>query len=134
MLALAAVVAGGLLAAVAATAESEVGAWAAAYLVLVMGMAQAVLVVGRVAWAPSGEHGTLVPLLVGWNVGSLAVILGTAAESFVTVLAGSVLLVAVLVECGLRVRSDRHRGLLAGYRVVVAALLVSVVIGCVLAR
>lgn len=94
------VIVGGLIAAVSSPLGWPHGSWAAAYLVLVGGVAQSALIAGRLTLAGdrSEERGSrLWPLCVLWNVATLLVIGGTLGESFVLVLAGSLGLLIVLV-------------------------------------
>ena len=133
----AAVIAGGLVAAFTASVPSEHGAWAAAYLVLVVGVAQLVLGVGQATLAPGVVPINRIVLeLAGWNAGSAAVLGGTLLGAVWLVDVGGVLLVLALVMLALGVRgADRRwRGRLLAYRCLAGVLLVSVPIGLVLAR
>ncbi|HEY5019315.1 MAG TPA: hypothetical protein VII59_21295, partial [Streptosporangiaceae bacterium] len=72
------VVAGGLVAAAVAMAPSELGSWAAAYLVLVGGVAQVALGAGLALLAPRPPgRRAVIAGLAGWNAGNGAVLAGT---------------------------------------------------------
>jgi hypothetical protein len=72
------VVAGGLVAAVTAPAATEHGGRAAAYLVLVAGVAQVGLGFGQALLAPGPLSARLVAIEVAvWNLGNAAVLAGT---------------------------------------------------------
>lgn len=72
------VVAGGLVAAAVAMAPSQLGSWAAAYLVLVGGVAQVALGAGQALLAsrPPGRRAVAAGV-AGWNAGNGAVLAGT---------------------------------------------------------
>lgn len=100
-----AVVVGGLVAAVTAPAGWTHGSWAAAYLVLVTGVAQVGLGAAQAAAVVTPPVGVRRSIeLVGWNVGSALVILGTLLTSPPVVVVGSALLVVALVAFALVVR------------------------------
>ncbi|MGH3424909.1 MAG: hypothetical protein ACRDO8_09280 [Nocardioidaceae bacterium] len=136
------VVAGGLVAAVTATAPSELGAWAAAYLVLVGGVAQVGLGLGQAALAAREPSTGLVATECAlWNAGNTAVLLGTIFAVPLLVDAGGALLVATLVLLLRGVhgrdgpaRNDRDRRWIRyGFRILVLILAVSIPIGLALA-
>jgi len=133
------VIAGGLVSASTAPSPSEHGSWAAAYLVLVGGVAQVGLGVGQAWLAPDVASTRLTRLtnlqLVGWNVGNAAVIGATLSGLTPVVDAGGALLVATLVACVSKVRHPARRGLpLQAFRALVILLLVSIPVGLVLAQ
>lgn len=138
---LACLVAGGLVAAATAPAPSEHGTWAAAYLVLVGGVAQAGLGLGQATFAAHLSARIIAAEVIGWNVGNAAVLAGAPLGSTALVDLGGVLLVVTL---GLLARGLRpaklqaapalHRWYLFGYRLLVLVLLVSVPVGLALAR
>lgn len=133
VLGVAAVVLGGLVAAVTTPAGWAHGAWAAAYLVLVTGVAQIGLFVGQAALATTPPSRALVTTeVVGWNLGSAAVILGTLASTPAVVTAGGVLLVVCLGLLVYGVRGRRAGRLLWLFRLLVLLLLVSIPVGLVL--
>lgn len=134
------VVAGGLVAAVTAPAPSEHGSWAAAYLVLVAGVAQIGLGAGQARLAPRTPAPRLVTAqFVLWNAGNAAVIAGTLAGIVSLVDAGGAGLVVALALLVYGVRGNKEHGAgggwaLHGFRLLVAVLLISIPIGLVLAR
>lgn len=134
-LGVACVVAGGLVAAAVAMAPSELGSWAAAYLVLVGGVAQVGLGAGQALLAPRPPgRRAVVAELVGWNAGNAAVLAGTLLG--VTWLAdvGGVLLVAALALAlaGIRGAVRRPSWPLHLYRALAALMLVSIPVGLVI--
>jgi hypothetical protein len=135
------VVAGGLVAAATAPAPSTHASWAAAYLVLVAGVAQAALGLGQAALTshvPARRR--VVAQISTWNIGNAAVLVGTLTGVVPLVDLGGVILVAglALLADGVRgrVRHDvrSQRWLLHGFRLLVVMLLVSIPIGLLLAR
>jgi hypothetical protein len=129
------IVAGGFVAAVTAASPSEKGAWAAAYLVLVGGVAQIALGVGQ-SWlarqVPSA--GVVAAELAIFNLGNTAVIGGTLADTTWLVDLGGVLLVVALAMYLGATRAARGGWPLFVYRALVAFVLVSIPVGLVLAR
>jgi hypothetical protein len=128
------IVTGGLVAAASAPAHSEVGAWAAAYLVLVGGVAQIVLGVAQAVFSPGRHSAVAIHLqVVLFNAGSAAVVAGTAAGVPLVGDAGALVLLAALALSARAVRgvAGRAAGL---YRVIVVVLALSVPVGSVLAR
>lgn len=135
------IVVGGLVAAATAPAPSEHGSWAAAYLVLVAGVAQLVLGVGQAALAaqlPSRRVAEVQAL--AWNLGNAAVIAGTLLGVTTVVDAGGALLVGALV---LFVRTSRTTERTGGealkwarhaFRSLVVLLCMSIPIGLALAQ
>ena len=133
VLGVASVILGGLVAAVTTPMGWQHGAWAAAYLVLVTGVAQIGLGLGQAMLAMPSPSPTLVVVQVsGWNIGSAAVILGTLAGTPAVVSVGGVLLVACLGLLVFGVRGGRAGWLLWWYRGLVLLLLVSIPVGLVL--
>lgn len=98
LVALLAIVGGGLVAAIVAHAPSRPLVWMVAYLVLVAGVAQAALGVGQ-AWlalrAPSVRRATAQCLL--FNLGNAGVIAGTLCASSLLAGSGTVAFVAALL-------------------------------------
>lgn len=135
------VVAGGCVAAATAPVPSTHGSWAAAYLVLVAGVAQVALGWGQALLAPHLPARRRVLAQVGtWNLGNAAVLTGTLTGVLPLVDAGGVILVI-----GLALLADATRGSagpeagprpwrLYGFRLLVLLLLVSIPTGLVLAR
>jgi hypothetical protein len=128
------IVTGGLVAAASAPAHSEVGAWAAAYLVLVGGVAQIMLGVAQAVLSPGRRSAVTIDLqVVLFNSGNAAVVAGTATGAHVVGDAGALVLLAALVLSAGALRGVRGRA--AGlYRAIVVLLAFSVPVGSVLAR
>lgn len=129
------VIAGGLVAAVTGPMDWAKGSWTAAYLVLVVGVAQ--FVMGRLRPA-GGDDGAGWVQVAGWNLGSLLVIGGTLVTTPLLVDLGSVLLVIALVlamRAGSRGEAEGipHPVGLA-YRALLLVLAVSIPIGMVLSH
>lgn len=130
----AAIIVGGLVAALTRPLGFDEGSWVAAYLVLVMGVAQIGLGAGQAVLAVD------VPTVaVRWRqvlaftAGSLAVIGGTLVGSPLVVLAGGAVLVAALILFLLAVRGSRGPVIwLWFHRLFVVFLAGSVVVGTVL--
>lgn len=130
------IVAGGLVAAATAPAPSEHGSWAAAYLVLVGGIAQTALGAGQALLAPRAPARRAVAAeLIGWNAGNGAVLAGTLTGLTRLADIGGVLLVAalVLVIRETRGASQRPAWPLHLYRALVALLVVSIPVGLAIA-
>lgn len=109
-LALACVVAGGLTAAVTAHAATRAASWAAAYLVLVAGVATAGLALGRGLLSPVfPAPGRVGAEFSGWFIGNALVLVGTLSPVSWLVEVGSVLLVISLALIVLGVRSPHPR-------------------------
>jgi hypothetical protein len=129
--------AGGLVSAAAALAPSRDAAWAAAYLMLVGGLAQTGLGLGRALLARGTPVGTrTVAELVSWNVGDVAVLAGGLLGSTALAGAGGLLLVAALALLAWEARgvAGRPRWPLHAFRGLVALLVVSIAAGLVLAQ
>lgn len=133
------IVAGGLVAAVTAHAPSEKASWAAAYLVLVGGVAQIGLSLGHAAFSGRSSYRTARAHLAAWNGGNALVVAGTIAGLVALTYVGGVLLVAALALLAPALRpqaapsTGTGRWLLRGYRLLVVLLLVSIPVGLVLA-
>lgn len=137
------VVAGGMVAAATAAAPSEHGTWSAAYLVLVVGVAQLALGAGQALLAIEPPRRRLVFLQVGfWNAANASVLAGTVLGSKAAVYAGGAALVVVLLGLAYTTRGGRAsrqhearggRWLLPAYRTLVFVLLLSIPVGLVLA-
>lgn len=131
------VVSGGLVAAVTSVVSSEHGAWTAAYLVLVAGVAQLALGIGQAELAPAMPSRRLVRAeLATWNAGSLAVIVGTLADTTVVVdVGGTLLVVGLALFTSAVAGSTAGRGrILLLYRLLAGGLLLSIPVGLLLAR
>lgn len=141
----AAVVAGGLVAAVVAHDPSEKTVWVSAYLVLVAGVGQIGLALGRTLLAARPPApGAVARDFVVFALGNAGVVVGTLTDVVWLVDAGGALLVVALALMVWSVRGAsgaapyRTSGWLVGllwtYRVLVVVLLVSIPVGLVLAR
>lgn len=130
------VVAGGLVSAAAAGAPSYTSSWAVAYLVLVVGVAQLALGVGQAHLAadPPSDQLILVEIVV-FNVANIAILAGTVFDWIVLVYAGSGLFIVALALFlwAVRLAKGDHVRLLYGFRIVVAALIISAGVGLVIA-
>jgi len=132
----AAIVAGGLVAAVNSAAPFAHGSWLSAYLVLVGGVSQLVLGIGAQALPVHQPPATTRHVQVAlWNVGNLAVAAGVLGDAPVAVAAGSGALLVALGSFALCVGRGRRRGRrwVVAYHATVATLAISVGIGCALA-
>lgn len=129
-----AVVLGGLIAAGSAPARSEAAAWAAAYLVLVGGTAQAAIGAAQLLLSrrPPSRAARNAQVLL-WNAGTIAVITATVTAVPILGDAGGLMLLVVLALSARAVRGAAGRGA-STYRVLMALLAVSVVVGQVIAR
>lgn len=131
----AAVILGGLVAAVTGPLDLSKGSWAAAYLVLVAGAAQVVMGSARQRWQRSGSDAQGWAQFALWNLGNIAVITGTVTGSTVVVLVGAALLVIALVLALLatfRLRGEPDRMLLLCFRVLLVLLTISIPVGVAL--
>jgi hypothetical protein len=130
------IVAGGLVAAVNSASPFAHGSWLAAYLVLVGGVAQLALSAAPLLFpAPASSRTLARAQLWLWNVGTAIVAVGVFTEANVIVVVGSVLVLAALgcFARGAGPAREPGRGLVLAYRLVIAILGVSVVIGIALA-
>jgi hypothetical protein len=132
----ASVIVGGLVAAVTSPLQLAHGSWAAAYLVLVNGVAQVALGKAQAALAGPPSRRTVISELIAWNAGSAAVIGGTLVRLPLIVDVGGVLLVIALVMMIATVRGKTAgpRWALWTYRILLVVVLVSMPIGLVLAH
>lgn len=126
------VVAGGLVAAAVATDPSELGAWAAAYLVLVGGVAQVALGAGLALLASRlpGRRAVAAEL-AAWNAGNGAVLAGTLlGAAWLADVGGAALVVALaLALAGVRGAVRQPAWPLHLYQVLIALVLVSIPVG-----
>lgn len=135
------IVAGGLLAAVTASAPTQPTTWATAYLVLVGGVAQAGLGAGQILSTRYTPRLVIAAQVVGWNLGNAAVLVGALSNRTGLVDIGGALLVVVLilltralVTAGTRPVTGLWRWLRYGYGLLIILLIVSIPVGLVLAR
>lgn len=130
------VVAGGLIAAATAQAPSQLASWATAYLVLVGGVAQAVLGTGQALLTsrPPGRPG-IAAELTAWNAGNGAVLAGTLLGADWLADVGGVLLAAVLALMIAATRGVTRQPAwpLHLYRALAALVLVSIPAGLLIA-
>ncbi len=131
------IIAGGLVAAVTAIAPTRHATWAAAYLVLVVGVAQLGIGMGQALLAPKTPSSRLITAeLLTWDIGNAGVIAGTLLGRVGLVDLGGVLLAVslVLFLLGVRGHAGQKRWLLYGYRLLIAIVLVSIPIGLTISR
>lgn len=131
------IIAGGLLAAVTAISPTRHTTWAAAYLVLVVGVAQLGIGIGQALLAPKLPSSRLIAAeLLTWDVGNAGVIAGTLMNRVGLVdLGGALLAVSlVLFLLGVRGHTGRNKWLLYLYRLLITILLVSIPIGLLISR
>ncbi|MGH3399325.1 MAG: hypothetical protein ACRDPO_32025 [Streptosporangiaceae bacterium] len=131
------IVLGGLVSAAIAPAPTEHGAWAAAYLVLVGGVAQVALGAGQALLAPAAPpRRAAYSEMIGWNTGNVAVLTGTLLGfTWLADIGGAVLVVSLaLVIRQMRGTVRRPAWPLYLYRGLVALVLVSIPVGLVLAE
>ena len=129
------VVVGGLVAAVTGPLDLARGSWLAAYLVLVCGVAQAVLATAQPALSPTPVPAAVWWIqVVGWNVGNGIVIAGVLLDAAVVVDVGALPLIVTLALAMHAARHPpRHLSIATvGYLAVLAVLIVSVPVGLVL--
>jgi hypothetical protein len=133
------VVSGGLVAAAIAPAPTEHGSWAAAYLVLVVGVAQIALAAGQAAFLARPPTSKVVALeLVSWNVANATVIAGTVTDTHPVVYTGGAILAVALAifvseARGMTALPGGRKWPVHAFRALVAVLLVSIPVGLVLA-
>lgn len=133
VLAAAAVVAGGVLAAAVAHAPTQPLVWLASYLVLVVGVAQYLLGKGQAHVAATAPRAS-----VSWsrwllfNLGNVGVIVGTLWPRFFWLLGGTVLFLVAIIWFGYGVRKGARRVLWYGYLALLALVALSAVVGVVL--
>lgn len=130
------IVAGGLVAAAVATSPSQLGSWAAAYLVLVGGVTQVALGAGPALLAsrPPGRR-AIAAELTGWNAGNGAVLAGTLlGATWLADIGAAALIVAIaLALAGIRGAVRHPAWPLHLYRALIVLVLVSIPVGLVIA-
>jgi hypothetical protein len=132
----AAIVAGGVTAAVTRPTEFELGSWVAAYLVLVAGIAQIALGVGQARLAREApDRAEVVVELIAWNASVVATIVGTLVGAPVVTTLGGIVLVFALLRflAGVRTAIAPSNRSLALYRVVLTVVAISTPVGIALA-
>lgn len=130
------IIGGGLTAAVTGPLKLDDGSWAAAFAVLIAGVAQYAIGVAQSALAREVSRRTVVGELVTWNAGSIAVILGTVVTMPLIVDFGGLLLVIALALMVATVRGKGSGPVWAVwvYRILLVVILVSIPIGLILAH
>jgi hypothetical protein len=131
------IIAGGLTAAVTGPLSLENGSWAAAFSVLIGGVAQyAIGVVQSALVSLQPSRRVVTAELAAWNLGGAAVILGTVVTQPLIVDFGGLLLVVALALMVLTVRGKGAGPVWAmwTYRVLLIVILVSIPIGLILAH
>lgn len=126
------IVVGGLVAAVNSAAPFAHGSWLAAYLVLVGGVAQALLGIGRAALASAQAVVTRRRELGLWHIGTVLVALGVLLDGPAIVALGSAALLVALTSFAAAAVGEPRRWRLA-YHGLILALAISVLVGCALA-
>jgi hypothetical protein len=129
----AAIIGGGLVAAIQAHQPVQVLVWMSAYLVLVVGVVQIVFGAGQ-AWL-SGRAPAVGWIAAEWvvfNLGNAGVIAGTLCDRFAWVLAGTALFAAGILLFLLGTRGAVRRGWAVGYRVLLGLILLSSLVGLAL--
>lgn len=136
---IACIIVGGLVAAVTDPLALDRGSWAAAYLVLVAGVAQAAMGIARMLWPTDSGSGQSSangwPQFAFWNIGNAGVIVGTLLGTPLVVFMSSVLLVAALalaLVATAHSKTTTTRKLLITYRAFLFILAVSIPVGIVL--
>lgn len=130
------IIAGGLVAAVTGPLDLDKGSWAAAFCVLVAGVAQYTLGVVQAALVskPPTVRRTTAQLAT-WNAGCAIVILGTTTGILFLVHVGGLLLAASLVLLIITVRDESEpRWALFTYRALLIIILASIPIGLAIAH
>lgn len=130
------VLVGGLVAAVSRPTEFGLGSWVAAYLVLVGGVGQVSLGVGRswLACEAASPRRTVAEAAL-WNIGLAGTLVGSLRSAFAATALGGAFTAAALVLFLFGIRRTRpgHRALTLAYRGLVTLILVSTPVGLSLA-
>lgn len=127
------VVGGGLVAAVTDPLGWEHGSWASAFLVLVVGVGQAVLGAGQVHLGARPDRRTVVAQMVSYDLASALVILGTLVTSPALVAVASALFLVSLVLFARVALVEGETGPIRKlYLAVLVLLIVSTPVGIVL--
>jgi hypothetical protein len=132
----AAIVVGGVTAAVTRPTGFELGSWMAAYLVLVAGVAQIALGVGQARLAREAPDRAEVRIeLVAWNASVVATIVGTLVGAPIVTTLGGVALVLALLRflAGVRTPAAPSNVSLLLFRIVLTVVAVSTPVGIALA-
>jgi hypothetical protein len=130
-----AIVAAGIVGAAIANHPTKYLVWMIAYLVLVVGASQHALGIGLVRFAPQPPRpGTVWTQWVLLNIGHAGVIAGTLAGLFPLVAAATVPYFVAVAWLALGARPNEPRSGLLWYRVMIAVLLISSLVGATLSR
>lgn len=133
ILAALAIIFGGCVAAFSAHAPTQPLVWASAYLVLIVGVAQAALVYSLRSLANTSPAHQVAIAFSTYNLGNLGVLGGTLTNTLWVVNTGGALLVVSLLICIYVVRKSPRSWLLWVFYLVVTTLLISIPIGLFLA-
>lgn len=129
------VVFGGLVAAVTGPFQWERGSWAAAYIVLICGVALCVIGKAHEYLATSAlSPRTEWSVFVAWNAANAAVLTGSLLETPLLVDLGAVVLIGTVLASAWFVRGSRRVALSWAYRLVALTIVVSAPIGSLLAH
>lgn len=130
VLGVAAIIAGGLVAAGVAHQPVQKLVWMSAYLVLIVGVAQCVFGGGQAALAAQTPGSALVwrQWLV-FNIGNAGVIGGTLAGSFAVVFGGTLLFAVAVALFLVGTRAGRWPRWLLAYRIVMTLIFLSSLVG-----
>jgi hypothetical protein len=127
------VISGGLIAAAVSHAPTSGTVWLAAYLVLVVGVAQLALGLGQALLTSVAVDTARVRLQsLLFNLGSAGVMAGTVGGSFLLVVAGALLFFGALGAFLLTVHGIRRGYAAHAYRALIAFLAISALIGLLL--
>jgi len=128
-----AVVGGGMLSAAMAHAPCRTAMWAVAYLVLVVGVVQAVLGVGQALLSQQGPGARIRAVeWLAFNAGNTGVIAGTVVSSWPLVLAGTLLFVLALAIFLHATRTARRGWPAHAYRLLIVCMGGSAIVGLLL--
>ena len=139
VLGISAVVIGGMLSAFMAHSASYLSSWAVAYTVLVLGVAQVAIGEGlRRLPVKKVSNKLMLSIIVLFNIGGLAVIVGTTLKTNLLgnsylVYVGCLIVAAALMLCLRIVRGIKMSGLSVAFYVFIIAMLGSVIVGMFLA-
>ncbi|MGH3733713.1 MAG: hypothetical protein ACRDVC_10155 [Acidimicrobiales bacterium] len=127
------IVAGGFVAAAGGEAPSKQLSWAAAYLVLVCGVAQLGLGGGRALMTPRQLNTKLIAWqFITFNLGNAGVLVGTLVGVLSLLYVGSAFLLLALALFARAARGTRERGWVFLYWAFILVLAVSVPVGAAL--
>ncbi|WP_166980400.1 hypothetical protein [Paramicrobacterium fandaimingii] len=133
----AAIIVGGLVAAITSPLKLEHGSWASAYLVLIVGIALIFFGVTQSLLTERATRRTIAIEIGAWVLGSLAVLGGTLVSQPAIVDIGGAVLVIALIVFALAVRTrGRTRATLPlwVFRFVLLVMIISIPIGLVLSH